>query len=60
MTTSTINFNRGLAIPSKNKGVIEAKSKIIAMFIRLFATRIVANNFFGSDKSFFTKAIRLD
>jgi hypothetical protein len=60
ITTSTINFNRGSAIPSKNKGVIEAKSNIMAMFIRLFATRIVANNFLGSDKSFFTRAIRLE
>jgi len=36
------------------KSLNEAKSKTMAMFIKLFVIRIVANNFFGFINSFWT------
>ena len=38
-------------IPSKTASLIEANNKTIAIFIKLLATNIVANNFFGRSKS---------
>ena len=53
-TTSTTNRICGLVIPSKNKSLSEANKSTIAILIRLFATRIVANSFLG-----FTNKLRM-
>ena len=58
--TSTTNFNCGFPIPSKNIGDNEANNNTIAILIKLLATKIVASNFFGFDKSFSTNTNRFE
>ena len=50
-TTSNKNLNSVLVTLSNNVSPINAKSKTTAMFIKLFATNIVANNFLGRSNS---------
>ena len=40
--------------PENKRSLKDAKSNIIAIFIKLFATSMVANNFLGLDTSFWT------
>jgi hypothetical protein len=58
--TSTVNFNHSGEIPSKINGDKEANNNTIAIFIRLFATNMVANNFLGFESNFSIKARRFE
>ncbi len=58
-TTSKTNFSTSEEIPAKIISPKNAKRITTAMFIKLLATRIVANNFLGRSKSFEIIMIRL-
>ena len=53
-TTSTTNFRMGAAIVEKSLSSENEKSTTMAMCKKLFATKIVANNFLGLDNKFST------
>ena len=55
-----VNFSHSGEIPSKIKGAKEAKSNTMAILIRLFATKMVANNFLGLESSFSIKSRRFE